>query len=210
MSATDIGINFRATSGYVTDGTDETYCRADDAYPTTRGGWTFGWEAIPAITNDRDRTTITDRRLAGVNFSGSTTFTDARFRVDLPSAGNYDIHAAFGDDQAQPDSYFRFLDTTTVLFTSSERLAINFAQFVDATDTLHTSPANWVANESLRNEDFATTIFRCDIANAPSGGAANTMVAHLRLVQQSAGSSVSALIGGKLTDGGILMRGLTR
>ncbi|HLM66577.1 MAG TPA: hypothetical protein VK358_03575, partial [Longimicrobium sp.] len=62
--AWNIGINFRATAGYVADGPGETYSVAD-AYPVTRGGATFGWTVLPSSGRDRDSSQ--DRRLAGIN-----------------------------------------------------------------------------------------------------------------------------------------------
>ncbi len=50
----DIGINMRSSSGYVTDGTNETYCNGEE-YPVTRAGATLAgspgpmWVRKPAI-----------------------------------------------------------------------------------------------------------------------------------------------------------------
>jgi hypothetical protein len=93
----DKGFNFRQTSGFVTDGANETYVLSGDSYPATRNGVTFGWEDAPS--GDRDRNSGIDRRLAGMNFVSSAAGASAyRFRVDLPAAGDYAVRLAIGDE----------------------------------------------------------------------------------------------------------------
>lgn len=82
-----VGINFRATSGYVTDGTGETYYTGG-SYPITRGGATFG--ATGGTPELRDRDSGVDRRIAGTMFERPSA-TDLDFRIDVPSAGNYEV-----------------------------------------------------------------------------------------------------------------------
>src|SRR6056297_20748 len=91
-------INFRATSGYIADGTGETHC-IGDLYPTTRDGITFGWDSN--TIESRDRANSVDRRLAGMNFirNGGVNI----FYADLPSSGDYLITFA-GHDAGFPSA----------------------------------------------------------------------------------------------------------
>src|SRR5262245_29425693 len=102
--ATPKGWNFRNTSGFITDGTNQTYALYNEfeRYPIssrTIGGEavTFGWVEAFSGSNmlggaDRSNTGGIDPRFAGVNYSPPGSF--ATFRVDLPEAGTYDIRIA--------------------------------------------------------------------------------------------------------------------
>ncbi len=169
----DCGINFRDTSGFVTDGTNETYClgAVDTAYPTTRAGFTFGWVATSGL-DQRDRNSGVDRRLAGMNFSPTP---GDYFRLDLPSAGNYDIHLALGDDSGGNPVEWKLQDTTTLLHTYTG--TPGSGNFQDASGAT-LSAANWPGNEAaLANQTFATTQLRLVV-----NGTGNNVVAHLRVV----------------------------
>ncbi len=176
----DAGINFRVNAGFVTDGTNETYCSNNsDSYPTVRGGFTFGW--VPGLTHvdGRDRNAGVDRRLAGINFDATAT---EYFRLDLPSAGNYDIHLALGDDSGGNPVEWLLQDTTTLLHTYTGTPGAG--NFQDATGAV-LSDAAWPASEAaLVAVTFATTQLRLVV-----NGAGNNVVAHLRVVT----SAVAAL-----------------
>ena len=131
----DIGINFRATSGYVTDGANETYCLGD-VYPTTRGGVTFGWDASLS-GGTRDRNSGLDRRLAGINYIAAAS--GQFFRIDLPSSGSADVHIAAGDAGAGTVKAWDLQDNTTTFKTLTD--AYLTADFADATDTTRTAAA---------------------------------------------------------------------
>jgi len=116
--AWDKGFNFRGTSGYVTDGANETYVLLGDAYPVTRNGVTFGWLSAPS-SGDRDSTI--DRRLAGINYTANDGASQRDFQIDLPAAGDYIISLALGDHGfTQTYQYWRLLDNTTVLATIAD------------------------------------------------------------------------------------------
>jgi hypothetical protein len=90
-------LNFRSTSGYVTDGAGQTYVLATDTYPTTRGGVTFGWET-PGPTGHANRSTSLDVRLAGIGYRVNSSGGAAGiFRVALPATGTYNLRLAMGD-----------------------------------------------------------------------------------------------------------------
>jgi hypothetical protein len=168
----DIGINFRGTAGYVTDGANETYC-VGDIYPTTRGGVTFGWETN--APNIQDRNAGSDRRLAGMNYASLVT---RNFRLDLPATGAYDIHAAFGDQASSQHTEWLIKDDTTQ-FAAITTFSSAADAFKDATDVDRPSEANWIANEAKLTQTFASTVLRLTSNN----NAANVVIAHLRVVQ---------------------------
>ena len=145
------GINFRATSGYVTDGSGDTYSTptfAADAYPTTRGGKTFGQAAL----NDfdcRNRVDTNDPRLAGMAF---TAATDKVFKFDLPSgAGTYDVRIAFGDGTSGVSHNVLIKDGPTPLATISGTTGTN--EFLDAAGTVRTAAA-WPGSNTTQSLVF--------------------------------------------------------
>jgi hypothetical protein len=184
MSATDQGFNFRGTVdplGGGTDGSDETYVLGDQ-YPTTRAGWTFGWsEPI----NAADRNYSYERRLLGINWDGSTATNE--FRVDLPSAGDWDVYGAFGDAENGGVSEWFLLDNGTLFQTITPQAftASPNATFKDATDTNYTA-ANWPANNAAVTRTFGSTIFQCRV-----GSTTIVVLAHLRLVQAGGGGQTA-------------------
>jgi len=178
MSA-DFGFNFRGTSGYVTDGLNETYVLGlADTYPTLRGGVTFGWVTLGA-GGVADRNNALDRRLAGVNFGSGAPTSD--FRVDLPASGAYVIHLGLGDaGGGSGGNHFTVVvkdDTTPVLTLTSILLVSN--QTFDATGTSYPF-ATWAANEVGVTKTFASTICHLTIHEDASSF---WEVQHLRLVQ---------------------------
>lgn len=173
--AWDKGLNFRATSGYVSDGADETYVLHSDAYPTTRNGVTFGWE-VPGIES-RDRNAGLDRRLAGINFDRAEA--NKGFRVDLPATGTYALRAAFGD--AGGNNYYDFAlqDDATVFKTFAATL-LTAAAFSDATGAILTS-TDWPGSNQAIDRTFASQVFRVtEVADHVSN-----VIAHLFLSQVS-------------------------
>lgn len=166
-----IGINFRHTSGYVTDGENETYC-LHEAYPVTRGGATFGWEADMDAGFDVD--SAADRRLAGYNKRSSVS---RGFRLDLPEAGNYRVRLALGQLSAGGsfDVSGSVQDNTIDRFTFTDS-SVADNSFVDASGTERTSTA-WPANNSPVEAIFISTLLR--IALVPFTGISDVRLAHL-------------------------------
>lgn len=133
------GINFRETSGFISDGTGETYC-IEDAYTGSviRGGLTFGWTGLPP-GNSRDRNAGIDRRLAGINYvsNGSAAVP---FRVNLPDgAGTYDIWLSLGDNNAAHSYKCVVKDNSTTVATIGPTTTGSSDRYVDAVDTIRTS-----------------------------------------------------------------------
>lgn len=183
----DIGINFRATAGYVTDGANQTYCLHTDFYPVTRGGFTFGWEAAGGEVDSRDRSTGVDVRLAGLNKSLSTTAPD--FRLDLDAANAKVVHAAFGDQGfGVPVGWDIKDDTTTFQTNSGSTSAGN--RWDDAGGTERTE-TTWPTDEAGVNRTFAAARIRL----TPTTAASEQNVAHLRVVDAAGASIVGPLAG---------------
>ena len=174
MAVWDKGFNFRATSGFVTDGTDETYV-IGETYPITRNGVTFGWETGPTGVATRDRNSGNDRRLAGINFNDAVT-TNEDFRVDLPATGDFLIRLAMGDAANPQNPKIVLKDDTTVLDTLQTSVGAN--EFYDATGVLRTQ-ANWPGQNVAITRTFGSTILRGVIGD----GVNFATIAHLFLSQ---------------------------
>jgi hypothetical protein len=175
------GINFRASSGYVTDGSGETYCLtngANDLYPTTRGGLTFG-----GVTNfewdSRDRNSGNDRRLAGMLFVAAS---GKQWKLDLPDgAGEYTIRIAVGDpDGGGGGTYTAIIkDGTTTLLTVTGTPGGN--EFLDASSTVRTAAA-WPGSNTTANITFSGTVLTLE-----SGAACR--IAHIAVEKVTGGGS---------------------
>ncbi len=173
---TDIGINFRATAGYVTDGAGETHC-LNDAYPKTRGGVTFGWSGT---VSPRDRSTGVDVRLAGTNFSDESPVRT--FRLDI-TAGNHDITFAAGEPVYDPSpQWIDMKDDTTRIFLIDDVDPGGGGSHVDAEGTGHAT-ADWPSNNVPVNHTFVSTILRFEQANGDPG---YTNTAHVALAEVGA------------------------
>jgi hypothetical protein len=171
----DVGINFRATSGYVTDGAGETY-DLGNAYPQTRGGVTFGW-ADDRSGSSRDRNSGNDRRLAGLVFANTT---GTYWRLDLPSAGTYDIYCACGDASATGSAEWLLQDTTTTFKTLTDT-SVAANSFVDATD-VELTHANWPGSNAPTQRVFSTTQLRFQPNNSN-----NERLSHVRFADAAVG-----------------------
>lgn len=165
-------INFRATSGYVTDGTGETYSLGE-IYPVTRGGYTFGW-SVDLTGSSRDRASGNDARLAGLVFTNNTAHY---FRIDLPATGTYDVRVAAGDAAATGNGALWDLNDTTTVLASLTKDSLTAQHFIDATDVdlINTS---WPGSNTKITGVFATTQFRLKCRAVP---VANNVIAHIRI-----------------------------
>lgn len=176
------GINHRNTSGYVSDGTNEDYANnARGPYPwTTAQGNNVGFEIdAPAdITNvqPRDRNSGNDRRIAGF----AITFATCRFRIDLPSAGNYYIGLGAGDANYAAVVGFDLYDGASSLGALTTGSTSAAQRFKDATDTEYTN-VTWPTTQATVNKTFAGTILRVQ----PTG---NGLLSHI-YVEAAAGAS---------------------
>lgn len=178
-------INLRATAGYVTDDAVETYCLGE-AYPTTRGGVTFGF-ASSQTANSRDRSSAGDRRLAGIVFRINSLGT-IDFTVDLPSTGTYDIRIALGDASGAQNQLCVIKDNTTTLATINAASTSGF--FRDAAGVEY-SAAGWPGSNSAASLTFATTKLVLTLGNH-SSATLSTTLAHISFVLTSGGGGGGA------------------
>lgn len=171
-------INFRLTSAFVTDDAGQTYALATDSYPTSRAGLTFGWEVAPQAAADRTqgigRGPNNDPRLAGVHYTNSAT--PSVFRVDLASAGTFNIVVAFGDDLVgMGPADLLIKDDATAVLTLSNKTTTGGTYFFDATGTEYTD-TSFKTSQTPVACAFSSTICRLTIAGVTSHYA---QIAHL-------------------------------
>lgn len=190
-----VGINFRATSGYVTDGAGETYCLGqNDIYPTTRGGYTFGWDSDALITGQLNRDNAIDVRLAGINYR-SNDGTQTTFRLNFGTSGSKNVRIALGDaGGAQGYQYLRVLDSdgTTVLLTIDDTNGTASANFDDATPGAGTSysAANWPGSNSPQAITLSGTAVYVKIGS-PTSQSGSTTLAHFYIEDAGGGVTIS-------------------
>ena len=166
-----VKINFRSTSGYVTDGAGETYSIAGENYPVSRAGLTFGWVFNATSVN---RSTSVDVRLAGMQTNQANT--SQYFILDLP-AGTYNVRIAQGDmNTAFTGRGFDIKDGAgnTLLTHTADTAA---GSFMDANGDVYTA-ANWPAsNTAVEIVVPETSPQRIEIRQGGSG----LNLAHLEL-----------------------------
>lgn len=185
--AWDKGFNFRSTSGYVTDGTDETYVLAGDNYPVTRNGVTFGYTTGMPSANAKDRSTSNDVRLAGTHVVPNTPAQET-IRVDLNSAADYDIRLALGDGlYSHLYTYVQLLDNATAVLTITDTNGQSGNAFLDATGAEYTAP-NWPGSNTKVTKTFATTTFFMTMGS-PDAQSDKTPTAHLFLSEVATGGA---------------------
>jgi hypothetical protein len=172
----DIGFNFRATFGLVTDGVNEVAVLGE-AYPHTYSAGAVsivgGWETGPSGTRDRDNAPTTPVELCGINFSSSTGDV---FRIDLPFGGTYSVRFAFGDFNAPQPAEFELRDNTNVLVTYTGTTS-GPGQFFDALNVEY-SYGDWPAHNNPTVQTFSSTTLRLRVKN---GAAGNNAIAHMRI-----------------------------
>lgn len=191
------GFNFRATSGYVTDGANETYVLGSaTAYPTTRTvngeSVTFGWETAPTGTA-KDRSTAAQYapELSGVNQEPGLAGPPV-FRVDLPTAGTYSINVGAGDASFANYANFQVVDNATTLITGGPT-SISAGTFMDATGVVRTSGTDWHANNAASSQTFASTICRLQMPYTATG-AQSSVIAYFALTPAGGGSGISGSV----------------
>jgi hypothetical protein len=173
------GINFRSSSGFVTDGTNEYGETAQNvSYPTTTPqGNNVGWESFQSgfAIGVRDRDATNDRRLAGVHFSSTGGAYGITYRIDLPASGSYNIRGAFGDESNfDAGVQLELFDGSTSLGVLASNTAVPSGHWLDATGTDRSPDTDWAANNVAVNKTFATSILRFLLGTSTQ----NAVVAH--------------------------------
>jgi len=177
-----IGLNFRSTSTFVTDGANETYVLFADNYPTTRGGATFGWSA-GFLTGAADRDAGADRRLAGINYKGQSGASQSTFRLDLPNVGMYRISLALGDTGAQAYQYAQLKDGATIITTIDDPGGTVAGHYDDA-NGIDWSAAAWPGSNTVFTYTFNGTVAFI-IIGAPDVQSGFSTLAHVALQEVS-------------------------
>ena len=139
------GFDFRATSSYVTDPPSSTYVLSTTAYPTTVNGVTFGWANTALVGAEPQH----DSGCAAGRDELSEQRMPAKFYVDLPSAGMYNLSLAMGDEgyaQCWTQCQVQFLDGSTVVGTVNGGVE-GLGYFYDATGK-NWSAAAWPGSNS--------------------------------------------------------------
>lgn len=174
------GFNFRQTSGFVTDGANQTYVLATDTYPTTRGGFTFGYENA-SIIDGRNRDSGVDVRLAGIHFIVNFVSDNPIFRVDLPTTGNTNVSLAFGDGAGgNVQNIYAVVKDDSTAFITLTGVAVDSNKFIDAQGTSWLT-ASWPGSNVAVTRNFTSTILRISLGGTTAS--ASTCIAHLGITQ---------------------------
>lgn len=196
-------VNFRQTVGYRGDDGPDAYVETGiNAYPYASGlGYTVGWVAPSGSFTYFNRTTGGDARLGGVVLMPS--WTDNKYQIDLPSAGVYEIEAAFGDNATDQISLAHaiFRDNTTQFGSTVGPIDTAIQGFVDATSVEHAGGAAWVSSNARLTRTFVSTIFTTERVY----GGNNVRIAHLGVYPVEGGpSSALPIFINHLTNQGLL------
>lgn len=185
------GINFRSSSGYVTDPAGSTYDTGTLTYPrTTSQGNTVGWESVTSLQK-RDRSTAIDPRLAGIIFI--TAPATATFRIDLPAPGAYGIRLAAGDYSARNRIKVEVFDDSTSLGVLADGLPAG-GSFYDAAGNVWTT-AQWPTSNVAVEKTFSTSIARFVTGRSDISGV-YVSIAHLAVEELSGGSGLTVGLSG--------------
>jgi hypothetical protein len=192
--AFDMGFNFRASAGYVTDG-PEGVAELGYTYPhtyTNGNGYSIngGWSG-PGTFGANDRNSGNDPRIAGRAYAGATNSTNT-FSVDLssgsaPGTGNYTLDLAAGDDGNISFEIFRVTDgTTTFVDTGTTALFVLAGHYLDANLTDIAATTLWTG------VPLAITAGNVTINLDMNYGGANSYstIAHFRLTLQAAANVI--------------------
>jgi hypothetical protein len=185
-----IGINFRATSGFKTDGAGQTYSLGT-IYPETRGGFTFGW-TVDMTGQALDRADSFDPELAGMIYAANSG-SPRTFRIDLPGTGPATIRLAIGDTSARDYQYCVLKDDTTTFATIDDPTGTAFNEWLDATGA--SNGTTWEATNTSIAHTFTSTIFNV-VIGTPGSQADLSSIAHVSIDITVAGGGGG---GGKAT-----------
>lgn len=153
----DKGLAMRATSGFVTDGPNDTYCiGTSDSYPTTRGGVTFG-VTDAGVIGAIDSSNTVDPRIAGINYTSNPG--SFALRIDLPAPGTYTFHleeGQIGASRSQPRTDVK--DNASIIYTVGPGGGAGATTIGDAVGNFTTSDGlGWPGTETGHDCIFATS-----------------------------------------------------
>lgn len=181
--ANPVALNCRATVGYVTDPANTVFLDAANTYPTSKtcGAVTTNVGYTDAVTRDgRNRSNTAGReKLAGVHFMDIGGSGIAILRINLEASGVHDIRFGIGDATFDVNGKVEIFDDTSLLATVTGNTAAA-DRWLDAAGTIHTSAANWYANNAARRLTFASSIA---IFKFHKDGTYNTLWSHVSVEQ---------------------------
>ncbi|HEY0941891.1 MAG TPA: hypothetical protein VGE08_17495 [Steroidobacter sp.] len=195
-------INFRASAEHVTDGTNQVALVENSPgslnipiYPVELNvaGDTFdvGWNTV--ADGARNVSNPGDPRLAGVHFVDNGT--QRTLRIDLGAARTINLHLAMGRNEQSTAPYWQILDDDSVLDTvDMSGSATGTSGFYDANGTLHSSPANWVANQTAKQYTISSGILYIRIGT-PSAASNSTPIATVG-IQEVESALTTAIVSG--------------
>lgn len=176
--------NLRGSSGFVADGTNETYLLTADSYPVTRNAATFGYISATGVSG----ADITSGAPYAPELSGFHSILDATtpqtIRFDLTAAGVYDLTLGIGDwtvPGSQGIQRIEIYDNVTLLHTIN--LDIPRGALLDANSYEQRVP-QWQTKpygNTSKRLTFASTI--CNVKFGRSSGAGKTTLGHIGLFQ---------------------------
>jgi hypothetical protein len=162
-----------------------TYCLLDadalsgDDYPTTRGGFTFGWEDRGGGNpRGRNRDSGVNAKLAGINFTNDGLTRN--LRIDL--SGSLKVRLGIGDAAVgQSNAGVDVRDSAGSKFSHSG-LTVGPSAIYDATGVSRSSAADWVSN----NAQSAAFTFADYVRVRLDGAGTASVLAHVEVEEQAA------------------------
>lgn len=186
------GLNFRASSGFVTDGTGETYVIDSDTGSFTRGGISMALSGTAITGNGRDRNVLNDRRIAGLIFQANGGAVTV-LTVTLPDGpGTYNVWVALGDDSSQhTNQQLVIKDNTTTKLTVAGNMS---------------AAARWLDANSVERTVSTWPTFAKGGASEASGAASVTFSSSSMVLEwgNTTGTSLTVLahVGWEFVSGG--------
>lgn len=191
----DVGINFRQTLAYTTDGAGQYWVGGSAIpgfphytnSPTTQNGYTWGWEDTGGLFCDNLSAGTGDPRTAGAaSFNNNDGRSPCTFRVDIPATGTYDIRIAAGRANASGGVLYLqcFDDVTSFIdLTNGTHTGNTGDNYFDATGVLRTSTTNWVSGNVAVSRTFASTILRLKLGDPAHSASDASYLAHISISQ---------------------------
>ncbi len=176
------GFDFRNTLSFVTDPPGDLGVLPTNLYPTQGNGVTYGWVNTSVIYG-RDRIATQDPRLAGINYAMNGA--PATFKVELPSAGAYNLSLALGDAGYQScwvQCQIQFFDGTTLLATVTK--GSDSQNYFDDARANNWSAVAWPSSNLQQQVTLAGTLLTVVVGTTQNTGD-DTPLAFLGVAQVS-------------------------
>lgn len=184
----EVGLNFRASEIFVSDGAEECFITHTDAYsgvtPLCTSGGDDVFAGFTAGTNidSRDRDSAIDARLAGQAHDNESQTDITTIRLDLPTGGKTDctIRSAHGDVNGSlgKTTFVRFCDGACgTPIATIDAAGGDANEWHDATGVLRTSVANWTGANAAITHTFTNSYLTVEISDADTD--TYTPISHL-------------------------------